>query len=796
MSTNLGNKSKSSKNLEINFQNNTKKKTIQLIKEYLSSQPEQLKKLDNVSKTLYEVIDSFIEFTKDYSNKLEILALKIIPNYTTEGQLAQAVQGILLFYSEGLNNLISTLEKENIKPKDGEINNILDEYNNYKNKYYSKIREAIIDSEKFKKELESYQEYLVINEYNEHMSKGDKKNIDDEIDIENFINNRAKNGNIEENEKKEENNNDIYEKIGSNDFNILNDFGLNSFDNEKEVIESQKLFFSNINESNDILIKIKEFLSKEKTYLRKNIFNICDCLIEGLLKCTKEQKENYDIQNEVIKKLTNNLKFVETDKNKIKPALIKLKYLEIYTNYIKEKDEISNNKKSSLTTDDLLIKKTISNKTKKANNADEPLFNTDNIIRNTISFNNQIHNKISKEQAFEKFKSMVIKLNRDEILRIFEKIKSTNIILAESDLKKIEEEVNYKSIHEILVSVFIHVEKYTEKEKKILFNFFEKDRIYIVYFIKVLNDHRAKGYFILSELTLKYLGEIFKFINNLIVSKNDMELFKFIFILSMTYYYASEKDNVKFFLFSYIKDHPDYQKVKFWEDYLHELVYHDLKGNSINQLDLSNKDLDKLNKEEKEKIINCIFSNFISVAKAMADFRMDKKFVRDFVEKNKDNYILTKSQIDNICMVFDASLNENEVNYNGDFLSNQIQNNDNSIKNKEETENNKEKNEKERNENKKEEKKDNIEEKEVNKEKNEDNEEKKEINKEQRDNNKESKTKDKDNNENKNDDNMDDIKNKNEDMNKNNDKNNIIIKVNDKVEEENNQNNQINTEII
>ena len=85
MSTNLGNKSKSSKNLEINFQNNTKKKTIQLIKEYLSSQPEQLKKLDNVSKTLYEVIDSFIEFTKDYSNKLEILALKIIPNYTTEG---------------------------------------------------------------------------------------------------------------------------------------------------------------------------------------------------------------------------------------------------------------------------------------------------------------------------------------------------------------------------------------------------------------------------------------------------------------------------------------------------------------------------------------------------------------------------------------------------------------------------------------------------------------------------------------------------------------------------------------
>lgn len=146
-----------------------------------------------------------------------------------------------------------------------------------------------------------------------------------------------------------------------------------------------------------------------------------------------------------------------------------------------------------------------------------------------------------------------------------------------------------------------------------------------------------------------------------------MELFKFIFILSMTYYHVS-KNNTKIFLFSYIKDSPEYQKSSFWEDYLNELIGHDLKGSLISN------DLEKLNKDEKEKLINCYFSNFLTAVKAMADFRLEKKFVRDFVEKNKDKYNLSKDQIDNICMIYDISLNDNETIYNGDFLENELNN--------------------------------------------------------------------------------------------------------------------------
>ena len=655
----------SAKNLEIFPQMSNKKKALDLIKEYLISQPEQIEKLESASTSLYETINEFIDITHNYSSQLEILALKIIPTYSAEGQLAQAVQGIFLFFSEELNILISDLKKENNKPDAKQINEVMKQFEKHKNNYFQKIRDSISSSEKFKKEIESYQEYLVSRQYNEHIRKGNIKCNDDDI-INIYEMNKRK--------KSKENNNDkiilldfdIIDENEENDilrnYNPDNDYGLNINNNEKEVAESQKLFFNNIYESNNILNNIKAFLSKEKTNIRKNIFNVCECLIEGFLKCARNQKKNFDVQNDVIKNITNILKYEETDKNRIIPEPVKLKYLEIYHNYILEKSEANDKKKTNLTTDDL------AKKTKKLSNNPRKNYNTYNANNTKSTLNvNQIGNLVSKEKTYEIFKSMVTKLSRVEILDIFSKIKATNIVLDKSDLQLIEEETNYKIIHEILVTIFINSEKYTEKEKNILINFFEKDKIYIIYFIKVLNDHRTKGNFLLSENTLKYLGELFKYINNLILSKNDMELFKFVFILSMTYYHLS--NNMKIYLFSYIKDHPDYQKVAFWDDYLNELIEHDLKNTFNQNIDINTKNLKILNKDEKEKLSNCYFSNFLTAVKAMADFRLDKKFVRDFVEKNKEKYILSKEQIENICMIFDISLNENEANYNGDFLN-------------------------------------------------------------------------------------------------------------------------------
>ena len=105
--------------------------------------------------------------------------------------MAQAVQGILLFYSEGLNNLISELNVEKIKIKEDEINNILKKYDEYKITFFQKIKETNLSSEKLEKEIELYQEYLMAkSKYHQTISEIDnlsKKITDGNIKIEKLI---------------------------------------------------------------------------------------------------------------------------------------------------------------------------------------------------------------------------------------------------------------------------------------------------------------------------------------------------------------------------------------------------------------------------------------------------------------------------------------------------------------------------------------------------------------------------------------------------------------------------------
>ena len=637
----------------------SKKKKLDLIKEYLSSQPDHIKNLESPLKLIHTAIKDFIKITEDYSNNLMQIALKLIPRYSFEGELSQIIQNIMLYFSDILTNLTKKLKEEDLIIKENEVNEILDKFNNHTNNYIQKIDNLVFLSSKYKREIDLYEYYLINKEFNEHVSKGDLINHDDEI-----ISNKKQNKNNIEDDK----NNNL---SNSKTLEIIKDIDINLTDNKDKLIESQQLFLSCLNESNDLINKIKEFLSEEKTKLRRNIFNFSVCLIESLIMSATQQKESFGSQNDIIKKLIKKIKYEETDNQDINVAPINLKYLEIYQNYLQEKNNMTDNKTNlNKGNSSKFLNSQISNKLKdpkKNVETDDFDINLYQLKRNS-NFN-QANNKLNKEIMKENLKFMITKLNRVDIIKIFEKIKSTNILLSESDINLIEEETNYNIIHQILISIFINNEKYTENEKDILIKLFEKDKIYIFYFIKVLNDHRTKGNFVLSENTLKYLGELFKYINNLVISKNEMDLFKFIFILSMTYYHISEKNKTKIYLFSYIKDHPDYQKIKFWEDYLNELIKHEINGNVYHlNLNLENKTMNDLNKEEKEKLSNCYFSNFLTTVKAMADFRLDRQFVRDFVEKNRDKYFLSQPQIENVCMIYDISLKENEANYSGDFL--------------------------------------------------------------------------------------------------------------------------------
>ncbi len=551
--------------------------------------------------------------------------------------------------------------------------------------YYQKIKSVDSSHKSFKKEINLYQEYLVNKEYIEHMKKGDLINTDDAII------------DINDNQK------DVKQKSKSVDINEEEDpfeVKLSDVDNKNELIQTNQEYVKNINESNDLLNKIRKFLSIEISNIMKGIFNLSHHFIEGLLINSETMKKNFETQTEVINNLLNNITREEGDKTCLTDLTIKLKYLDIYNNNVLSKSDLY----SEVNKNSFKQNKTIKNNSRKnseysINKIDEKFFQKNRISvlplgkkgskekidigeRKTIAFSNkqlQINylnratfnanqmNDFLEEEREEKFEEIVKKLNRDEILNIFEQIKDTNITLNELDIKLIEYEKNYKKIKEILVKLFIHPDKFKEDDKKSLIDFFEKDKNYILYFIKVLNDHRAKGNFYISELTLKFFGEIFKYLNNMILKSQDMKLFKYILILSMTYFYYSEKEDKKTYLFIYIKDCPNYSDPKFWEAYLKEMIIHDLKNSNTKNIDLDNINLDTLKKDEKEKISNSFFSNFLTVSKTMSDFNLSNKFIIEFIQKNKDKYYLSQEQIANINLLLgatdkDAGKNDNKEN--------------------------------------------------------------------------------------------------------------------------------------
>ena len=653
------------------------KQEFELIKKYLNFQPERLKQLNDISKNLNNIVNNFIEFTKIYSNQIESLAMKITPNYSIEGQFMQAIQTVLLFYSDGFNKLISKL-KMNINLKKLEDSfNILEQFNLQKKLYIEKIKNVDSSHKSFKKEINLYQEYLVNKEFKEHKKKGEIVNTDDAI-IE--VNEIIKKKSIDNKSDDINNNNDEDLALDEEDpFEVK----LSEIDNKSELVQTNKTYIKNINESNDILNKIRKFLKIEKSNILKSVFNLCHHFLEGLQITAENMKQNFVTQTEVINNLLNKVTQEETDNTCLSDGTIKLKFLEIYNNNILSKIDLynniykieNNNTKKNRKNSEQSIKKSV----KKLNSKDRLSINTNDInpklntsdrktinlshkqininYLNRASFNPNQMMEVLDEEKEEKFEEMVKKLNRDEIINIFEQIKDTNIILNESDIKLIEYEKNYKKIKAILVILFIHPEQFKEDDKKTLIENFEKDEKYILYLIKVLNDHRSKGNFYISELTLKYFGEIFKYLNNIILSTNNIQLFKYILILSMTYFYFSEKENKKTYLFTFIKDCPNYSNKKFWEDYLKEMIKHDIKD-----IDFDKINLETMTKDEKEKISNSFFSNFLTVSKTMTDFNLDNKFIKEFIENNKDKYFLSQEQINNIFMLLEVNMKEVEAN--------------------------------------------------------------------------------------------------------------------------------------
>ena len=588
-----------------NNEENTNKDHSAQINKIISSQREEIKRIQLFLNSIIDIYKEYINISKEFSKKLENLALKIKPDGKTfEGQLVQALQGTLLFNSnslnemtEEMNNIFNKQNKNGIDENDG-----VETFEHFTEVYFEQYNKTMDSYKIYESGVESYENYLIKKELG-LIKDGDECYIKDN-------NKDTNNGN-----KANHNNN----KTNNNNNNL--------HDNHKDVYINQQKFLNNMRACNDILKNLFDYFSDEKNTMREQLFYYCQSFNENILSCLNKQNETCLNQKIILENLnkTQKLKGLEDkelNKHFLKPNTYSL-------NCLKMEEEDGEEKKDN----DVL----------------------------------QIKNKN--------------KLNIEQTLHILQTFRNNNLLLNEQDKTKEKEEYNKQEIADIIDILFNKTFLYDDTLKQKLLSLLN-DKIYQLYFFKLLNKYRTKGKFVLNKTALKNLGYLFQYLNEFITNEIDINLFKLFFIMCLTFYYQDSETYKRYYLLKYVENHKNFKNKKFWEQYLSGLISLDIE---------SYKGYDK-EKDEGQDINYITFSNIISVTKSMSDFHLGKEFINEFLEEiTKSKYNLDGDQriqlnymlADNEC----GSLNENdtsslstEINeLNQSSFYNSIDNSDNNL---------------------------------------------------------------------------------------------------------------------
>ena len=589
-----------------NNEENTNKDHSAQINKIISSQREEIKRIQLFLNSIIDIYKEYINISKEFSKKLENLALKIKPDGKTfEGQLVQALQGTLLFNSnslnemtEEMNNIFNKQNKNGISENDG-----VETFEHFTEVYFEQYNKTMDSYKIYESGVESYENYLIKKELGLIKDGDECYNKDNN-------NKDTNNGN-----KANHNNN----KTNNNNNNL--------HDNHKDVYINQQKFLNNMRACNDILKNLFDYFSDEKNTMRKQLFYYCQSFNENILSCLNKQNETCLNQKIILENLnkTQKLKGLEDkelNKHFLKPNTYSL-------NCLKMEEEDGEEKKDN----DIL----------------------------------QIKNKN--------------KLNIEQTLHILQTFRNNNLLLNEQDKTKEKEEYNKQEIAYIIDILFNKTFLYDDNLKQKLLSLLN-DKIYQLYFLKLLNKYRTKGRFVLNKTALKNLGYLFQYLNEFITNEIDINLFKLFFIMCLTFYYQDSETYKRYYLLKYVENHQNFKNKKFWEQYLSGLINLDIE---------SYKGYDK-EKDEVQDINYINFSNIISVTKSMSDFHLGKEFINEFLEEiTKSKYNLDGDQkiqlnymlADNEC----GSLNENdtsslstEINeLNQSSFYNSIDNSDNNL---------------------------------------------------------------------------------------------------------------------
>ena len=621
---------------------------------YLDKTRKKLLKIVKNYNEVKEVLKKYIEITNIYSTQVTSLALKLFPNSdSVEGKLIQVIQSILLFSTEALDNLVKQTQEiiKNFKANKESNSSGLDDLSkiyqtnfsnvvrlyctyisenelyekylihkeldilNNKNKIEKNDNKNIIENKtenkkeitsENKSEKESFN-YVVIEAEQTEKGINKEKIIDKNKEIKlnkkiNFNNKEGKESDTlqEENRKQKEKINkkqtikENKEKAGENDKDKIKENNKEQnntilYDNHENIIKCEKEYKDFVKKVNIFIKKLVEFGLNEERIINNDFYNNCKKFIDKLLECVDIQNKKYLDQLNLIKDLNEKINSEKVENFYLETRQYSLHSLSIYMN-----------KKSNKKAPELSQKG---------------------------EFDNELYKQLEIEN----------------IGNIINTMQKNGINIKKEDLENYEAEKNISFIENNIKLIFSNDSDISEEGKNKIIEFFKKDKEYILFFLQKMNNDRAKGGKILNIKTYHCIGELFKFVNNVILDKNDFDCFKYISILSMTYYRMDGRN--KIYIYEYIKDHPYFQKIDFWIKYLETLVEFDVNNN----LYKNNQDTEENKKDEKEeqfKVNFAAFSNVLTVINNMTDFGLNIEFIENFVSLIKNKYTFRPDQIE------------------------------------------------------------------------------------------------------------------------------------------------------
>ena len=298
-------------------------------------------------------------------------------------------------------------------------------------------------------------------------------------------------------------------------------------------------------------------------------------------------------------------------------------------------------------------------------------------FENLASINYQNYkelNQLFEHLSFERYNTILISSNKDDE-HVCEEIPPEIIIKLSSIINyffpyipKLEDgdyEDPILRIIKIVIDKMFKGEFISSNEENRFINVLRHEK-YRIEFLKLLNNYRAKGKFIISGPNLIIMGNAMRTIIDLYDIKNgDFELLKLLIIMCQTYYTLNDKKK-KIYLIRFIEDHNLFQSEELWDFYIEESMKREIAEKE--KINTENNDLDLDEEAKIERQSNIYFSVFLSVTQNILEFQIDKHIIRKIlVNLINKKYSLTPMHYEQLLSLIEETVYQEKQQFNINF---------------------------------------------------------------------------------------------------------------------------------